>query len=311
MIPKLTSILSLAFLAGCPASRPVKPQPTPGALPPAVVKILPGDGRDPTPMALIPAGPFLRGSPPGHGEEDERPQRVIALDAFAIDRYPVTVAQFRRCVAARACSAPESEKGCNYGGVPLAPAAPAAPAADEEAPAAPAAPASQPVPREDHPVNCVSWSQAQSYCAWVGKRLPTEAEWEKAARGSDGRFFPWGNLDPSCERANYALGEEKYCVAGGGTVAATAFEAAASPYGVVQMAGNVYNWVSDWHDREYYAVSPERNPTGAAVGKYRVVRGGSWFSRAADLRLTMRGLIPPQASFNYVGFRCARAVPAS
>ncbi len=305
MNPNRILLLSLLAAAGCPASRPAKPvAPPPTALPPATVKLLPGDSRDDATMAQIAAGPFLRGSPPGQGEEDERPQRVITLAAYAIDRYPVTVAQYRRCVAAKACGVPDSEKGCNWGG---APPAPAAAGSGEDAAPAPA-PASKPVSREDHPVNCVSWSQAQSYCAWVGKRLPTEAEWEKAARGSDGRFFPWGNEDPTCERANYALGEEKYCIPGGGTASARSYERSASPFGVVQMAGNVYNWVSDWHDREYYAVSPEQNPTGAAVGKYRVVRGGSWFSRAADLRLTMRGLIPPQASFNYVGFRCARSL---
>jgi formylglycine-generating enzyme required for sulfatase activity len=274
--------LTLALLfSACPGGKAPAPKSgagaTPAALPAPVVKIVAGSGRDPVPLALVAAGPFLRGSAQGQGEEDERPQRVIHLDAFYIDQLAVSVAQFRRCVVAKACSVPETEKGCNWG-----------------------------TPgREDHPVNCVSWDQARSYCAWAGKRLPSEAEWEKAARGTDGRYFPWGTQEPTCERANYALGAEKYCH--GQTAPVSAHAAAASPWGVRQMAGNVYNWVADWHDKEYYRVSPERNPTGAAVGKYRVVRGGSWFSRAADLRLTMRGLIPPLASFPYVGFRCARS----
>lgn len=230
-------------------------------------------------MVLVAAGAFLRGSASGQGEEDERPQRWIDLGAFAIDRFAVSVAQYRRCMQASACSPPDHEKLCNLD-VPE---------------------------RESHPINCVSWDQATAYCRWAGKRLPTEAEWEKAARGTDGRVFPWGNQEPHCNLANFALGNERYCRSQ--TVPVSDYAHAASPYGAVQMSGNVFQWVSDWHDREYYAVSPERNPTGPLVGKHRVVRGGSWFSPAVDLRVTMRGLLPSAVRLNYVGFRCAKNVP--
>jgi formylglycine-generating enzyme required for sulfatase activity len=267
-------VVILLAQAGC---HPPPPRPAPSiALPPPVVQIVAGRGKDPCPMALIGGGPFLRGSPPGVGEQDERPQRQLELDTYRIDRFAVTVAQYRRCVEARSCTAPDEEKLCNWGEASRK--------------------------RDDHPVNCVSWEQATAYCAWAGKRLPTEAEWEKAARGTDGRLFPWGDTMPSCSLANYALGEERYCV--GQTAPVGAYPASQSPFGVVQLAGNVFSWVADWHDKEYYALSPARNPTGPLVGKHRVVRGGSWFSPAVDLRVAIRNLIPSGVRLNYVGFRC-------
>jgi formylglycine-generating enzyme required for sulfatase activity len=268
----------LPLLAACPASRPARLASAPAAATPHV-QIISGSGPDPSPMVAVEAGPFRRGSLSGQGEEDERPQRLIYLDRFAIDRFTVSVAQYRHCVEAGACSKPDAEKLCNFA------------MAD----------------RDNHPVNCVSWDQARSYCRWAGKRLPTEAEWEKAARGNDGRIFPWGDRAPTCELANHSLGNERYCRSE--TVPVGDYPGSASPYGAVQMAGNVFNWVNDWHDREYYRISPERNPTGPVLGKYRVVRGGSWFSPAVDLRTTMRGLIPSPVRLNYVGFRCAKDLP--
>jgi formylglycine-generating enzyme required for sulfatase activity len=275
---RLVLALSPALLlSACPRSRPAK-GPNAAALPAPRVQILPGSGPDPAPMVLVEAGPFPRGSAAGQGEDDERPQRLIHLSAFALDRFAVSVAQYRKCVQASACSVPDGEKLCTY-----------------------------PMPDHDtHPVNCVSWDQASAYCKWAGKRLPTEAEWEKAARGTDARIFPWGQQDPNCSLANFALGNERYCRSQ--TVPVGDCASSASPYGAVQMAGNVFAWVADWHDREYYRVSPERDPTGPVLGKYRVVRGGSWFSPAVDLRATMRGLIPPAVRLNYVGFRCAKDV---
>jgi eukaryotic-like serine/threonine-protein kinase len=269
----------LAFVLGCGSPPPKKPVVTLPVYmvepPPPKAKVTPGKGKDPCPMVLVPEGAFLRGSLPGQGEDDEMPQRGITLDAFYLDTYAVSVAQYRRCFETKACTEPDTEKLCNWG---------------------------QP-DRDDHPINCVSWEQARSYCAWAGKRLPTEAEREKATRGTDGRAFTWGAKLPDCSLANYDKGGEHYCQ--GQTVPITAFPNAKSPYGAVQLAGNVYEWAADWYGKEYYHESAARNPIGPATGKHRVVRGGSWFNPPPDLRSALRGLIPPGMRLNYVGFRCA------
>jgi len=246
-----------------------------------VVKIVTTPGNDGAPMAFVPAGTFVRGSRDGHGEPDESPRRLIYLDAFYIDQFEVTVARYRRCVEAGACGAPEQEKQCNW--------------ADAA--------------RTLDPVNCVSWNQSDEYCRWAGKRLPTEAEWEKAARGTDGRVYPWGAEAPNCTLANFYTGSHHYCR--GRTVAATEYMHAASPYGAVQMAGNVYEWTADWYAKDAYARAPARNPRGPARGRHRVVRGGSWFTPGADLRVTLRGPVPPVVRFNYLGFRCAASASPS
>jgi len=279
MLTRALLLLGVASWLGCPAPGPRRGTTTPPPLAQPTVQIVKGRGKDPAPMALVPAGSFLRGAAAGApGEDDERPQRLVHLDAFAIDQHAITVRQYRACVEAKACSVPDAEKLCTY---------------SMEG-------------RDEHPVNCVSWEQARLYCEWASERLPSEAEWEKAARGVDGRLYPWGNRAADCTLANFALGNERYCRSQ--TVPVTDHAASASPYGAVQMAGNVFSWVADLHDREYYAVAPERNPSGPVVGKHRVVRGGSWFSQAVDLRVTMRGLIPPEVRLNYVGFRCAQSM---
>jgi formylglycine-generating enzyme required for sulfatase activity len=225
-------------------------------------------------MVSVPAGTFTMGS--ARGDPDERPEHPVQLGGYRIDRYEVTQAQYERCVRAGAC-----RRAKQYAGS-VGPTLPAV---------------------------GVTWDDATRFCAWAGKRLPSEAEWEKAARGTDGRLFPWGNRAPDCSLAAYALGGEKYCRGAGGTAPAADYAAATSPYGVLQMAGNVFSWVADWHDRDYYAVSPERNPTGPVIGKHRVVRGGSWFSPAVDLRSAIRNLLPSGAQFNYLGFRCVSTAP--
>lgn len=174
-----------------------------------------------------------------------------------------------------------------------------------------------PVRSGQYPAQGVSWEQAAAYCAWMGSRLPTEAEWEKAARGPDERIYPWGNQPPAGDLVNFADRnsrlnwedtnvDDRY-----GTVApAGSYPAGASIYGALDMAGNVAEWVSDWYDPTYYSTSPLTDPRGPGVGDFRVLRGGSWFSTAAGVRTTDRSWYIPEAGTDYAGFRCAQRTVA-
>lgn len=235
----------------------------------------PGSEKDGMQMVHVPAGEFIMGSLESEGWEDERPQHTVYLDSFLIDKTEVTTAQYDRCVQAGACSLPDTKGyACTYG-----------------------APNKQ-----DHPINCVDWSQAEAYCSWVGRRLPTEAEWEKAARGTDGRIYPWGNQMPSAALANFDLKAED-------TTPVGQYPSGASPYGALDMAGNVWEWVADWYDDQYYAQSTNEDPVGPSSGTYRVVRGGSWDDAAPDIRVAYRSGYEPTPStgrHDDLGFRCAR-----
>jgi formylglycine-generating enzyme required for sulfatase activity len=230
--------------------------------------------QTPTPSALpgmvyVPASEFTMGGE--EGDSDEQPVHTVYLEAFYIDKYEVTNAQYRECVEAGACNAPADTT--DYDNADCA----------------------------QHPVVYVSWDDADTYCRWAGKRLPTEAEWEKAARGTDGRTYPWGEgID--CDHAQY-----RECV--GGTVPVGSKAKGASPYAALDMAGNVWEWVADWYDPGYYSRSSERNPSGFDSGEYRVLRGGSWVDEALDVRSANRRRLAPAVSGSNVGFRCARGSP--
>ncbi|HEY0478957.1 MAG TPA: formylglycine-generating enzyme family protein [Kofleriaceae bacterium] len=246
-----------------------------------------GDG-----MVRVPGGTFAMGSPDGIGDDDEHPRHQVTVSAFCIDRTEVTVKAYEACVAAKRCTAPHREISpyCNH------------------------------PDRGDHPVNCVDWSQAVVYCRSLGKRLPTEAEWEYAARGSDGRLYPWGNAPPSATRLN-ACGRE--CVAWGKrvlgrewppmydaddgwvtTAPVGSFPTGASPFGALDMAGNVWEWTADW--RGSYPGSAATDPRGPTTGSGRSNRGNGWHAHlAVDVRAAVRSSDDPAVSTNSTGLRCA------
>ncbi|MGH7182350.1 MAG: formylglycine-generating enzyme family protein, partial [Nitrospiraceae bacterium] len=196
-----------------------------------------------TPMVEIPAGKFAMGSDGVRALEDERPVHRVWLDRFSMDLHEVATAQYEEFLTATQRPAPWQ---WNRGGL------------------------SQP---HDRPVIGVDWSDADAYCRWKGKRLPTEAEWEKSARGTDGRLYPWGNQFPRDDLANFALGARfSYSQV---LMPVQSYEQGKSPYGLYHMAGNVWEWVQDWYAVNYYEVSPERDPHGPEQGQFKVLRGGS------------------------------------
>ena len=225
-------------------------------------------------MVLVPAGEFIMGN--DRGEADEKPEHKVYLDAFYIDKYETTVDQYGKCAQAGKCTKPNEGGGCNWG------------KSD----------------RGKHPINCVDWNQVKTYCEWAGKRLPTEAEWEKAARGTDGRKYPWGNEQAACDYAIFDSGNNNGC-GKNSTWPVGSKPKGASPYGAMDMAGNVWEWVADWYDANYYQHSPRRNPTGPASGKACVLRGGSWGDDPEYFRSSFRLWLTPDIKNYYVGFRCA------
>ena len=263
-------------------------------------------------MVFIPAGDFLMGSPEDKGAFDEHPPHTVYLDAYYIDKYEVTNAQFQRFVEATGYVTDAERKGKGevwnpkerdrlfFNGV------------NWKHPNAWLTHQGYDYPtvwenydianKMNHPVVQVSWNDAQAYCQWVGKRLPTEAEWENAARGSKGLIWPWGdefNLPRDKATAYTNMGSD-------GPVPVGQFSTDVSSYAVYDIAGNVQEWVADWYAPDYYAQSPAKNPTGPRVGKFRVLRGGSWAnSGISNLRSTSRAYNSPDYSSNFVGFRCA------
>ena len=198
---------------------------------------------------------------------DAQPARQVTIAAFAIDTTEVTEAAYAECVAAAACTAPDDFN---------------------------------PGSRPDAPVRGVAWADAADYCRFRGARLPTEAEWERAARGDDGRRYPWGDDPPGCDRARLAG-----CASPDGPVD-TGTLAGQSPFGARDLLGNVAEWVADWYQSDYYSSAPDANPSGPGSGGERVRRGGSYLDAAADVSAWSRAHANPLHRDPDVGFRCVR-----
>jgi formylglycine-generating enzyme required for sulfatase activity len=262
MPPAPRALVLIAWsLFGCRSSgepaAPPKPAAVASPLPPIALA-----------MVAIPAGTFAMGSI--DGDDDERPVHDARVAAFTLGRTEVTVAEYRACLAAGACTPTALEPYCN--------------AARDD--------------RADHPINCVTWEQAAAFCAWAGARLPTEVEWEYAARGPDGRRYPWGSDPPAAQlcwdgpKSDLGLGKRR------GTCVAGAHPMGTSPFGALDMAGNVWEWTSTFYSDDY---------TAPGEGPLRVVRGGTWFGYDPhDVRATLRFRVRPEARNYGIGFRCAR-----
>lgn len=244
-------------------------------------------GKDGAPMIKIPEGEFLMGD--NKGPRNERPEHMVWLDSYYIDQFEVTMARYQKFLDETKHDIPPLwDDG----------------AALEEA--------------ADRPAVGMAWGSAQAYCKWAGKRLPTEAEWEKAARGTDGRRYPWGHMQPFVDIANYNRGvwvsytnTLRSVTAGvsGMSIRHGLKTGTMSPYGLYHMAGNAAEWVADWYDRNYYENSPKRNPQGPETGENKVFRGGSWEDPPKRLRVTERASAAPdfpiESNDLTIGFRCA------
>ena len=231
-------------------------------------------GKDGAPMVLVPAGPFTMGSE-GSGE-DEKPLHRVYLDAFYMDQYEVTTKQFARFLEKSRRKPPD-----HWSAVRLPQLG-------------------------NRPVVGVDWHNADAYCRWAERRLPSEAEWEKAARGPEVRAYPWGEDIPNASLANF----DKSCILCNVYEEVLkpvgSYEKGKSPYGIYDMAGNVLEWTADWYDERYYKRSPDRNPAGPSQGLSKVVRGGSWLSRRTLLQTGLRNWESPASRSAHVGFRCAQ-----
>ena len=274
-------------------------------VPQAAISAAPDD------MVLVPAGEFTMGTPAGsNGLPDEHPARLVYLSAFWIDRYEVTNAAYETFVQATDYLAPANAN-----------------------PASTLWEHNRPLPGiEQHPVVNVSWLDAVAFCRWTEKRLPTEAEWEKTARGPTGRLYPWGN-EWDFEKANSAsywakrtvefsnsVDWEAFWIKGEGaliskqkgvrgevlTLPVGSFPAGVGPYGAWDLAGNAAEWVQDWYNPNYYTTAPVSDPQGPERGAIKAMRGGSWLKPAISLRTTDRDWGTMDSHPSGTGFRCAR-----
>jgi sulfatase modifying factor 1 len=261
-----------------PPAAPAVEQPTSPPAPPPEAPVPPEQAEpvtrpaDGMVMIHIPASEFIMGDDRS-AFAPEKPQHIVYLDEYWMDRTEVSNAQYRLCVEAGVCAEPKAWADPNFNG-------------------------------DDQPA-IVPWEGARAYCVWAGGRLPTEAEWEKAARGMDGRMWPWGNeFEPN--RANLSSDADGY----GFTAPVGSFPGDASPYGLLDVAGNAAEWVADWYDREYYAHSPAQNPTGPASGDQRVYRGTLANAGGGPEKCRCTARYPADPNWVY-GFRCAATKPPS
>ena len=243
-------------------------------------------------MVLVPAGEFVMGSDKKTDRlayRSEIPQRLVYLDAFDIGKYEVTALEYLKFVLATHRS-PQLDWRYDGGNF-------------QE-------------PMAHHPIMHVTWYDAAAYCKWAGKRLPTEAEWEKAARGVDGRIFPWGKDYAGPTRANFGRtglsgpvrDRPERLLLYPPIISVDKYENAMSPYGLHQTIGNVAEWVADWYDQDYYKTAPDRNPLGPETGTQKAFRGGGWMDSTTTMRVAMRNGTDPNTKINWMGFRCARDV---
>ena len=244
-------------------------------------------GKDGAPMVLVPAGPFPMGVPPGarDGGRDEYPRHEVFLDAYYIVTFEVTNGRYLEFMTNTGHRPPkhlnDPRQDLWQGAL-------------------------MPESIADRPVINVDWYDAEAYCRWAGKRLPTEAEWAKAARGTDDRRFPWGNVEPTHGHVNFNQpwqGEKTLMPVG-------TYEAGKSPFGAYDMAGNVWEWVADWYDPRYYEKSPARNPKGPETGTHKTLRGSGWEVEAPLVRAFSRVKSDPLNRNYATGFRCARSADA-
>jgi formylglycine-generating enzyme required for sulfatase activity len=304
IFPSIPSLLCLFILlaSGC---GPAPVSPTSTAIPPAetpsptqlptepplpTAEFTPTETSSPTPgtgssmtapvdgmrLVFVPEGAFLMGY--AGGFSDELPEHNVTLNAFWIDQTEITNGAYELCVQAGTCKPPSrftSNAIDHYYGNP---------------------------DYTDYPVIYVSWNDAQTYCNWAGMRLPTEAEWEKAARGTDGRIYPWGDSAPDDHLANFDDHVMDVTLTG-------SYPEGASPYGALDMAGNVWEWTSDWYGKDYYSQSPSLNPGGPETGTKRVIRGGSWIYDAPGSRTSYRFSKDPAYASYDTGFRCVLPSP--
>jgi formylglycine-generating enzyme required for sulfatase activity len=270
----------------------------------------------------IPAGEFLMGSTSADIDlvmkgcsmcsrywfENEMPQHRVYLDAFWIDKTEVTNAMFAEFAAATGYETVAEKTGA---GIILNELSRDWKMVKGANWMHPRGPITDIYGLDDHPVVHMSYDDARAYCEWAGRRLPTEAEWEKAARGTDGRTYPWGNQAPAGNLLNFADRNAYVQAASNGeddgypfTAPVGSYPDGASPYGVLDMAGNVWERVADWYGDAYYANSPARNPTGPSSGEYGMIRGGSWSRAAWYLRTSVRLRYPRENRSSGLGFRC-------
>ncbi len=244
------------------------PSPTPG------VGATRTSQKDDMVLMYVPAGEFKMGTTPIESTLiNEKPQHVVFVDAFWMDKTEITNARYALCVNDGKCAPPTLTQSATrpryYGNLDF----------------------------NNYPLIGLTWDEAKNYCAWAGQRLPTEAEWEKAARGVTNWTYPWGNTSPDSTVLNFGrmIGD---------TSEVNKYPKGSSQYGIWDLAGNVSEWIADWYDEKYYEASPAKNPTGAATGQTRVVRGGAWDFPPQGLRAAQRqGANPLTRAYN-VGFRC-------